>query len=113
MGWCKDVKVINSIEEAQKLTKDQYCVVAQTTLNQALWAEIKEVLKGYEGTEFFNTICSATKERQDAAIDLAKKVDCMIVIGGYDSSNTKNCMKFVKRSVKIQFILKNIGFSDD
>ena len=106
IGWCKDAKVINTIEEAKKLKEDKYCVVAQTTLNQSLWYEIKEVMKGYESIEFFNTICSATKERQDAAIDLAKKVDCMIVIGGYDSSNTKKlyeiCKKICENTVHIE-----------
>ena len=36
----------------------------------------------------FNTICQATSKRQAAALELAGKVDQMIVIGGYDSANT-------------------------
>jgi 4-hydroxy-3-methylbut-2-en-1-yl diphosphate reductase len=40
----------------------------------------------------FDTICSATQDRQDAVVNLLKdtSLDLMIVIGGYNSSNTGN-----------------------
>jgi 4-hydroxy-3-methylbut-2-en-1-yl diphosphate reductase len=42
----------------------------------------------------FDTICSATQDRQDAVRQIQKeKPDVMIVIGGYNSSNTTNLTK--------------------
>jgi 4-hydroxy-3-methylbut-2-enyl diphosphate reductase len=45
-----------------------------------------------ERYQAFDTICSATQDRQDAVVALLrdKPVDLMIVIGGYNSSNTAN-----------------------
>jgi 4-hydroxy-3-methylbut-2-en-1-yl diphosphate reductase len=75
----------------------------QTTMLMSESLEIEQMLRAamidrYGETDLgsrfqaFDTICSATQDRQDAIIDLLreKPVDLMIVIGGYNSSNTCN-----------------------
>ena len=77
----------------------------QTTMLSSESLEIAEMLRvamtrrhGEDGmaTRFysFDTICSATQDRQDAVREIEKQEpDLMIVIGGYNSSNTNNLTK--------------------
>jgi len=44
----------------------------------------------------FNTICNATFENQDAVRKLASKADIMIIVGGKNSSNTKQLFSISK-----------------
>jgi len=54
-----------------------------------------------ENFRTFDTICSATQERQDAVIELLKEpLDVMVVIGGYNSSNTLSLAALCSESVR-------------
>ncbi len=69
-------------------------ILSQTTQNQERFANFVAGIIAAESAKFselriFNTICDATQKRQVAALQLAKKVDLMIVIGSRDSANTK------------------------
>lgn len=103
-GWCNNTAtIIKTIEDIDKINFDEskrYCVVAQTTINLNMYEEIKNMLsKKLDNIIFNNTICSATKVRQESAKELAQKVDCMVVIGGKHSSNTQKLVQICNEYV--------------
>src|SRR5699024_8147413 len=103
-GWCENsALIIKSVDDLNNLNLDnnnKYCVVAQTTLNLELYNQIVDILsKELDNIQFNNTICSATKIRQQAAKELSVDVDCMIVIGGKHSSNTQKLVNICKEQV--------------
>lgn len=64
-------------------------VVVQTTQTEHTLNEvIQALLPRVNELRIFNTICDATTQRQDAAFDLAGRVDVMVVVGGHNSGNT-------------------------
>lgn len=83
-------EIIETIEEAQNLAfQDRLGVVAQTTFASDAFQDIVEILNTKTNDlNIQRTICTATDLRQQAALELAAKVDIMIVIGGRNSANT-------------------------
>ena len=65
-------------------------LVAQTTYPPDKWEAALPVLKArYPDLEAKRTICQATSRRQAAALELARRADAMIVVGGKKSANTR------------------------
>ena len=95
VGDLDDYLVINSETDFQKIKNSgnrKLGIVTQTTQQrdkvEALVEKIRE-LEYVDDVSFVNTICQPTHDRQLAVHELADQVDLMIVIGGYNSSNTK------------------------
>lgn len=89
-----DAVVFGSLEELQAQPLDdrkQFCLAAQTTQDRKAFTEIVDWIKQRLGTDIpvLETICDATRERQEEAISLAREVDAMVVVGGYSSGNTR------------------------
>ena len=77
--------------------KEHIATVAQTTRKINDYLKITNYLiQNYKEVRVFNTICNATFENQDAVRELAKKADIMIIIGGKNSSNTKQLYNIAK-----------------
>lgn len=91
-GWCENsADIVSSAEEIGELNIDSpACLVVQTTFLLKSWKNIKKFVKtSCQTVEIFDTICSATEDRQSEAKFIAGNSDAMIVIGGNHSSNTK------------------------
>ncbi|BDV44113.1 4-hydroxy-3-methylbut-2-enyl diphosphate reductase [Geotalea uraniireducens] len=93
-----NVFVVGSGEEASTLPKmKKIGIVAQTTQSfENLQNVVLECLLKAGEIRVFNTICDATAVRQEEAKALAGQVNCMIVIGGYNSANTKRLAEVCK-----------------
>ena len=84
--------------EALDLHGDRVAVTCQTTLS--VWDTedlIGRVKARYPNAEVHNEICRATQERQEAAVEAAKHVDLVIVVGSPRSSNSLRLVEVVKK----------------
>ena len=93
--------VIENEDEANEFRMSdnrEICVVSQTTFNVNKFKDIIEIFKKKEySVNVVNTICNATSERQDEAVKIASRADCMIVIGGASSSNSRKLYEICSR----------------
>ncbi|HVR74312.1 MAG TPA: 4-hydroxy-3-methylbut-2-enyl diphosphate reductase [Planctomycetota bacterium] len=93
VGDLVDYTVIRDSTEVQKLQgRSKIGIVSQTTQQiDFVLKLVEEIRTAYPEAEvqFRDTVCKPTKDRQIAVRELARQVDLMIVIGGYNSSNTK------------------------
>lgn len=112
-GWCNnEASIIDSPEELLNLNIEpnkKYCLVSQTTFNTETFQKILNLIeeKNYSNIEVHNTICLATRKRQEACVELASKCDVMLIIGGKNSSNTKKLYELSKEVCPNTFLIEN------
>jgi (E)-4-hydroxy-3-methyl-but-2-enyl pyrophosphate reductase len=108
VGYVNDCALVINPNQMKGLTGSNYMdnfrkfkrlgVVAQTTLNiEAFRQVIGKLVETVGELKVFNTICHATAQIQKATLELAEKVDLMIVVGGHNSANTTRLAKLCKR----------------
>ncbi|MDR0408421.1 MAG: 4-hydroxy-3-methylbut-2-enyl diphosphate reductase [Campylobacteraceae bacterium] len=104
-----NVYVVLSCDELTKTDLGQkIALVSQTTRKIDEFLKIVDFLAANcKEVRVFNTICNATFENQDAARELAKEADIFIVIGGKNSSNTKQLYNIAKEFCKDSYLIEN------
>lgn len=101
--------VLTDDDVRQLLPRPRFGIAAQTTqpiervrrLAEAIGARFPQSV-----IRFIDTVCQPTKQRQDAAVDLARQSDVVVVIGGQHSNNTRelvaSCARFCPRVHHVQ-----------
>lgn len=104
-------EIHEAVEKFNKSHKNKILIIAQTTFSLENFEIIVEAIKGEINSnielEIKNTICNATKIRQEETNQISKEVQCMIIIGGKNSSNTKKIYDIAKINCKNSFIVEN------
>ncbi len=93
-------RVVTEVDELKSMKfKEKIALVAQTTRKVEDYMAIATYLiPRYKEVRVFNTICNATFENQEAVDKISREADVMIIIGGKNSSNTKQLASISKEN---------------
>ena len=110
-GWCGNDAFITyspTEEFPPEIQENKVCIVAQTTINKNIFIQIVQNIKNTcQNPIIFDTICSATKERQEEAEVLAGRSDIMFVIGGAQSSNSRKLFGIAKAACAESYFIES------
>jgi 4-hydroxy-3-methylbut-2-enyl diphosphate reductase len=96
----KNLYVVGTPEEVAQIPPvKKIGVLVQTTESLDNFKNIvNNLLEGRLEVRIFNTVCRVVRERQEETKKLAKKVEGMIIVGGYKSSNTQKLVKLCQEA---------------
>ena len=101
--------VLGDDDVARLRERPRFGVVSQTTQPVETVRQLVQLIRQRFPTSevrFVDTVCQPTKQRQNAAVELARQCDAVVVIGGAHSNNThelvKTCSRFCSRVHHVQ-----------
>lgn len=110
-GWCNNKAIIIENENDLNLLNKNtnYYLVSQTTISIDLFNYVVNYLKDNNFKfEYDNTICNHQKIIQQSSQELAKNMDEMYIIGGKNSSNSKELFNECKKVCKNSYFVSNL-----
>lgn len=106
--FMNDEELEELISKFPLLKNSPVCVVVQTTFNKNEWKKNLKILqKLCTNAKIFDTICSATSDRQSEAEKLAAESDLMLVVGGKHSSNTNKLYHICQNRCSKTFLIES------
>lgn len=110
VGSAKDVTVVADKKDLHKLPDNSKLgVICQTTQSLEYFSDMVSAicLRGFKEVKAVNTLCKEAIKRQQAAVDLCKKVDIMFVLGGLNSANTRKLAELCREYNSETYHLQN------
>lgn len=104
-GYAGDAFIlVENVSDAEKLvfSEDEKAVlISQTTFSPVEFEKISSILSSkIKDLKIMNSICPATRERQDSLLELCPKVGGILVVGGKNSANTKRLLQTAELNCK-------------
>lgn len=93
-------ETLNELKNLKTSADTRYFLAAQTTQDKDLFNIITTYLRMTldPNIPVLDTICTATKERQDEVRSIANKVEAMIIVGGRESGNTRRLAQIAEET---------------
>ncbi len=101
LGFVNDEAIVleRADEVRRMVKKGKVGIISQTTQSMENFREVVAlVVEMVNEAKIFNTICKATIRRQRSALELAHRVDLMLIVGGRNSANTRKLVEICGRA---------------
>ncbi|MCM8805076.1 MAG: 4-hydroxy-3-methylbut-2-enyl diphosphate reductase [Candidatus Omnitrophica bacterium] len=114
-GYGEKINIIEKEKDifyCKKNKMEKIAIIGQTTLNFSFFLRFIEIiLKKIKAKEvlIYNTICKVTEEREEEGKEISKKVECVLTLGGKESSNTKKLFEICKKICENTFYIEKIS----
>ena len=90
------------LESGGEKFRNNGIMVSQTTFSVEKWREcVKFIQKHFTNIQVYDTICNVTNLRQSESEKISKISDLMIVVGGYQSSNTNKLREICSKHTSV------------
>jgi len=109
VGCTKGAVVVGNESDISTIGSGRLGIVCQTTQSPEFFGQMLSAIAraGFDEMKVVNTLCKEAIKRQQAAVELCRKVDIMFVLGGRESANTRKLAELCKKYNNKTFHLQN------